>query len=204
MSQHSSRDRNMRQRLAQEAARIMVESGNQDFLMAKRKAAAHLSATDTRQLPSNQEIELALREYLRLFRSTTQPQALQKLRETALTAMHFFRAYEPRLVGPVLHGTADTNTPVTLHVFADTAEDISFELLEQQIPFETLDKHLHLTTDEYADFPGFRFLANEVQVEVVVFPRSRRLPTPLSPIDGKPMQRANMATLQELLGNTAK
>jgi hypothetical protein len=204
MSQYSSRDRHMRLRLAQEAARIMVETGNQDFLMAKRKAAAHLSATDTRQLPSNQEIELALREYLRLFRSTTQPRALQKLRETALTAMQFFRAYDPRLVGPVLHGTADTNTPVTLHVFTDTSEDISFELLEHQIPFETLDKHLRLPADEYADFPGFRFVANEIQVEVVVFPLSRHLPAPLSPVDGKPMQRANMATLQELLGNSDK
>ncbi len=202
MSQHSSRDRQMRQRLAQEAARIMVESGNRDFLIAKRKAATHLSATDTRQLPSNQEIELALREYLRLFRSTTQPHALLLLRQAALTAMKFFQAYEPRLTGPVLTGTADTNTPVTLHVFSDTVEDISFELLEHHIPFETIDKNLHMTADEYAIFPGFRFLAEDIQVEIVVFPRSRHAPTPLSPIDGKPMQRANLAALQALIHKT--
>lgn len=201
MSQHTSRDRQMRQRLAQEAARIMVESGNRDFLMAKRKAAAHLSATDTRQLPSNQEIELALREYLRLFRSTTQPQALQILRQAAVTAMKFFQAYEPRLTGPVLAGTADANTPVTLHVFCDTAEDISFKLMEHHIPFETIDKNLRLTADEYETFPGFRFLADDIQMEIVVFPRSRHVPLPLSPVDGKPMQRANLTTLQALIQN---
>lgn len=189
----------MRLRLAQEAARIITESGNQDFLLAKRKAAAHMGATDTRQLPSNQEIEQALIEYQRIFRSTTQPQALRTLRETALTAMDFFRVYEPRLVGSVLTGTADAHSPVTLHVFTDTAEDIGFTLMEHHIPFETADKQLRLHHDEHEAFPVYRFFAQDTQVEVVVFPVSRRLPTPLSPVDGRPMQRANIAMVTELL-----
>lgn len=189
----------MRLRLAQEAARIMVESGNQDFLLAKRKAAAHLGAQDTRQLPSNQEIEQALIEYQRLFRSNTQPQALHELRKIALRAMQFFRDYEPRLVGPVLAGTADAHTPVTLHVFSDTPEDISFTLMENRIPFETLDKNLRLGNDEHETFPGFRFIAEETQVEVIIFPVSRRLPSPLSPVDARPMQRANMDTVAQLV-----
>jgi hypothetical protein len=189
----------MRQRLAQEAARIIVESGTHDFLLAKRKAAQHLGAHDTRQLPSNQEIEQALVEYQRLFRSQTQPQRLQQLRETALEAMHFFTAYEPRLVGPVLTGTADVNTPVSLHVFTDTAEDISFTLLEHHIPFDIADKTLRIGMDEHASFPGYRFIANEIVVEVIVFPVSKRLPTPLSPVDGRPMPRANQTTLEQLL-----
>lgn len=189
----------MRLRLAQEAARIITESGNQDYLLAKRKAAAHMGATDTRQLPSNQEIEQALIEYQRLFCSATQPQALRVLRETALTAMDFFRDYEPRLVGSVLTGTADTHSPVMLHVFTDTPEDIGFTLMEHHIPFETADKHLRLNPEEHESFPAYRFFAKDVQVEVVIFPVSRRLPTPLSPVDGRPMQRANMTMVADLL-----
>lgn len=195
----SSRERQMRQRLAQEAARIIIESGSHDFLLAKRKAAHHLGAHDTRQLPSNQEIEQALMEYQRLFRSRAQPQLLRQLRETALQAMNFFTAYEPRLVGPVLSGTADVNSPVTLHVFTDTAEDISFVLMEHHIPFDIADKTLRIGIDEHHSFPGYRFVANGIGVEVIVFPVSKRQPIPLSAVDGKPIQRANMAAIEILL-----
>lgn len=191
----------MRQRLAQEAARIMVESGSHDFLLAKRKAAAHLGAQDTRQLPSNQEIEQALIEYQRLFRSTTQPQALRELRQAALRAMEFFNGYEPRLVGPVLSGTADIHTPITLHLSSDTPEDIGFALMEQHIPYEPLDKHLRLSLEAHESFPGYRFIADGAPIEVIIFPISRRVPIPLSPIDGKPMQRANLAAVQALVND---
>ena len=195
----SSRDRQMRLRLAQEAARIIVESGSHDFLLAKRKAAHHLGAHDTRQLPSNQEIEQALIEYQRLFRSQTQPQLLRQLREIALQAMHFFVEYEPRLVGPVLSGTADVNSTVTIHVFTDTAENISFILMEHRIPFDVTDKTLRIGIDEHHVFPVYRFIANGTNIEVIVFPVSKRQPIPFSSVDGKPIQRANMAAVEILL-----
>ena len=52
-------DRQMRQRLAQEAAQILLQRGNRDFHAAKQKAAEHLSVPDTRNLPNNAEIEQA-------------------------------------------------------------------------------------------------------------------------------------------------
>ena len=90
MSPSNKTETQMRQRLAQEAARVLIESGSRDFAMAKRKAAEHLSAHDTRNLPTNLEIEHALAEYQRLFRSNDQPQTLQRLREVAYEAMRFF------------------------------------------------------------------------------------------------------------------
>ncbi len=58
-----SRDQQMRVRIAQEAARLMSEEGVQDYYAAKRKAAQHLGAPDTRNMPRNQEVEEALHEY---------------------------------------------------------------------------------------------------------------------------------------------
>lgn len=188
----------MRIRLAQEAARILVESGGQDFLSAKRKAALHLGAVDTRNMPSNTEIEQALIEYQRLFRGATQPQVLQALRSEAARAMAFFEAYNPKLVGPVLHGTADEHTPISLHIVAPTVEEVGLYLLRFQIPYQMQDKRLHLSGDSHEIYPSYRFIAGQFQMEVVVF-RSGKPVTPLSPVDGRPMRRASLAELMSLL-----
>ena len=194
----------MRQRLAQEAARVLIESGSRDFAMAKRKAAEHLRAHDTRNLPTNLEIEQALAEYQRLFRADNQPQTLQKLREVACEAMRFFSDFQPRLVGPVLSGTADINTAITLHVFSDTYEEISTLLLNNNIPFENLDKRLRLGRDHYEQYPCIVFFAEQQKIEVIVFPINKRGLKPLSPIDGKPMQRADLTDLELLLHDNSQ
>jgi len=195
----SKKAQQMRLRLAQEAARILLESGSHDFALAKRKAAEHLGAQDTRMLPSNLEVEEALIEYQRLFRSDSQPQHLRKLREVALEAMQFFAEYSPRLVGPVLAGTADTNSSINLHLFADTPETISLFMLNNEIPFESHDKKFNLGNEVSDLFPCFRFLADEQKIELCVFPVSKRAPVPLSPVDGRPMQRATRVEVEQLL-----
>jgi len=129
----NTNDIRMRQRLAVEAARIMAEEHLSDFYKAKQKAAARLGATNTRNLPRNDEIERALVEYQRLFRADSQPARLRRLRETALRAMELLARFNPRLVGPVLRGTADEHSEVTLHVFADTSEEIGLFLTSSVI-----------------------------------------------------------------------
>ena len=193
----------MRQRLAQEAARILIESGSRDFAMAKRKAAEHLAASDTRCLPTNLEIEQALAQYQRLFRADNQPQTLKTLREVAYQAMHFFRDFKPRLVGPVLSGTADVNTAITLHVFSNTYEDVSLLLINNRIPFESMEKRLRLGHEQYELFPCIVFYAEQQKVEVIVFPENKQGLRPLSPIDNKPMQRADITDVELLLNDAA-
>jgi len=188
----------MRIRLAQEAARILVESGGQDYLTAKRKAALHLGAVDTRNMPSNTEIEQALMEYQRLFRGSSQPQRLNALRTEAVRAMGFFEAFRPKLVGPVLQGTADEHTPITLHIFAATVEEVGLYLMRFQIPYTMHDKRLRLSSDSQETFLSYRFLAGQFQMEVIVFLTSKPV-TPLSPVDGKPMRRASIVEVQALL-----
>lgn len=48
-----SRSDNLRNAIAQEAARLMAEHGIQDFLVAKRKAAERLQVFDRALLPKN-------------------------------------------------------------------------------------------------------------------------------------------------------
>jgi len=57
-----------RQRLiiAQQAAKILAQSGNRDYLAAKNKAVERLGIIDSKQLPTNSEIEQALIERLNI------------------------------------------------------------------------------------------------------------------------------------------
>lgn len=194
-----SRDQQMRVRIAQEAARLMSEEGVQDFYAAKRKAAQHLGAPDTRNMPRNQEIEAALHEYQRLFMRDQQAEQLHALRKTAMQAMHFLAGFRPRLVGSVLSGTAGLHADVNLHLFADTAEEVSMFLMDNNIPFEPSVKRLRVAREQWEEYPAYQFMAGDHPVELVVFPAAKWREAPRSPVDGKPMQRARIEELEELI-----
>lgn len=185
--------------LTQECARLIAEEGIRDFLLAKRKAAARLNVSNKALLPSNIEIEQALLEYQRLFKSQEQPRQLQALRQAALQAMHFFERFNPRLVGSVLSGTAGPYADVALHLFADTPEEVVLFMLEHAIPFEDSERRLRLANGEYAYFPTFAFKAGDINVDLTVFDHKAQREAPRSPVDGRPMRRAGPAEVKALL-----
>ncbi len=200
-NRQAARSLQLRQRIAQEAARLLVESGGRNYLQAKRKAAQQLGVSDARYLPNNREVEQALADYQRLFHADSQPVHLRELRRTALEAMRFLHSFSPKLVGPVLEGTADRYCEVNLHVFADLAEEVGGFLLEHGIPFELTDRRLRVTADEHGCLPEYRFLAGDVPVALTAFSGPAGRHAPLSPVDGRPMRRASLAEVEALLAN---
>lgn len=192
----------MRVRIAQEAARLMSEEGVQDFYAAKRKAAQHLGAPDTRNMPRNQEVEVALQEYQRLFLGEQQTGHLRVLREAAVQAMRFLTDFNPRLVGSVLSGTAGRHADINLHLFADTPEQVSLYLMDNSIPFESSMKRLRVGRESWEEYPAYQFMAGEIAVELVVFATERWREAPRSPVDGKPMQRARIEEVELLIMET--
>jgi len=185
--------------IAQEAARLMSEHGIRDFHRAKLKAAERLGILDTQALPRNHEIEQALREHQRLFQADSQPQLLQQRREAAMQAMRFLQAFEPRLVGAVLDGTADAHSAICLHVFSDDPEAVGLFLHEHNVPYETQTRRLRASRDTQADYPVLLFAADELPFDLTVLPRDALRQAPLDRIDEKPMRRAPLAALEELL-----
>ena len=193
----------LRRRVALEAARLISEHGIRDFQLAKRKAARHVGVEEDGYLPRNSEIEEALREHQRLFRAEEQTRALRMRREVAHEVMRFLERFEPRLVGPVLNGTADTHSPVNLHVFDDSPEHVATYLLDHGIAFETRAHTFRLDRQRNAEFPVFLFGTGGVAVDVTVFPRDALRQAPLDRTDERPQQRASLATLEMMLaGNT--
>jgi hypothetical protein len=188
-----------RRRIAVEAARLISEDGIRDYHVAKRKAAARLGIQVDTALPKNAEIEEALREHQRLFDAEDQPRRLRGLRESAREALRFFERFEPRLVGAVLDGSADRHSSVCLHVFSENAETVAGFLDERRIPYEQQSRPLRLTRDVQREFPAFVFSAGEVPVDVIVLPEELLRQAPLDRGGEKPMRRASLAMLEELL-----
>jgi len=185
--------------LAQEAARIIVEQGIADYRVAKMKAAERLGMSSHGALPGNSEIESAVAEHLQLFGRELHIDLLRVLRESALAAMEMLAPFTPRLVGPVLQGTASASSPVNLHVFADSAELIAFQLQDRSVPYRAFERRLKSRRDKAETFAAFRFAQGESSIEATVFPVDGVRQAPISPIDGKPMQRADTAAIHRLL-----
>ena len=198
--QHAeTKTRERRHRIAHEAARVIAESGIRDFHQAKLKAVHRLGIQDDASLPSNREIEDALREYQRLFQGNAQVDALRLRREAALRALDFFAPFDARLVGAVLDGTADANAPVQLQLYTDDAEAVPRFLDDHRIPAETRSRRIRLDRERTLDCPVWLFCAEDLSFDITVLPHDALRQAPLSLIDERPMRRASIAQLRALL-----
>lgn len=192
----------LRRRVALEAARLISEHGIRDYQLAKRKAARHVGVSEDGYLPRNREIEDALREHQRLFRADEQVLALRARREAAREVMRFLERFEPRLVGPVLNGTADVHSPVNLHVFDDSPERVAVWLHDHGIAFETRAHTFRMDRQRNAEYPVLLFDASGVAVDITVFPLDALRQAPLDRTDERPQQRASLSQVETLLAET--
>ncbi len=121
------------------------------------------------------------------------------MREAALSAMELLGSFAPRLVGPVLNGTADASSSVNLHVFSDSPESVAATLSGLGLNYRPYERRLKSRHNHVEVFAGFRFEHDDMSVEATVFPVDGIRQAPLSPITGKPMQRADLNAVRALL-----
>ncbi len=190
-----------RQRLAEEAARIVLEEGVRDYGLAKRKAADHLGITGRRDLPANTEIESAVLERNRLFATPGQRREYIARLRTAALVMTRLEPLETRLVGPLLLGIVEPQAVINLHGFAETVEEVMIELGDRGIQCRSGERHYRgAGMDIRAPFLAFRG-PEGIDVELTVFPLDGLRKAPPSPIDGRPMRRLNLAGVQGLIND---
>ena len=197
----SQRTEDMRRALAQEAARIMAEHGIEDFLQAKRKAADRLGVQDVSVLPKNVEIEAALRAHQRLFGRESHDDNLMEQRRIALETMRLLAEFNPRLVGSVLTGTATDYSDINLHLFADASESVAIRLLDMGVPHAFYERRVKMDAERSVAYPALRFEANGRTVDATVFPIDGIRQSPYSPVDGRPMKRADAREVSALIGS---
>ena len=187
--------------LAQLAARILGDGEADDFAEAKRRAADYLGSPDSRDWPDNLTVLAAVIEQQRLFDAAETAERVRRKRAVALTAMKALKAFEPRLTGPVLYGTAFEHSPITLHVFCDEPEAVSRWLMERRIKFSFEEQELRIGGRKTERYP---LLATELEgepVDILVMPLARLIHAPLSPLDGAPSRRMSGDALERLLAS---
>ena len=65
-------------------------------------------------------------------------------------------------------------------------------MMDRRVEHELVQRRLRLQADrEAVVVPGVRFEIGDDAVEVLVFPKDGIRQAPVSPVDGKPMQRAD-------------
>jgi hypothetical protein len=125
--------------LAAAAAALVVDEG-MEYAAAKRKAARGLGVN--KQLPSNEEVEDAVREHIAIFCADTQAAELQALREVALLWMQRLAEFRPHLSGAVWRGTATRLSAVHLDLYCDDPKAAEIALINAGVDYDVgaLDK----------------------------------------------------------------
>lgn len=187
-----------RNRIAHLAARVMAEDGVEDYATAKRKAARQAGVPDARQLPTNEEVDEALRVYRTLYVGDTHFERLRELREHAVEAMRDLDRFNPYLTGSVLSGNAGKYADINLHLYTDSAKAVEIYLLDNDVGYKAGQARLYCGT-ELCTLPTFTIDDDGVEIVIVVLALDDlRRPVRTTP-DGKPIERVRRPAVEALL-----
>ena len=190
----------MRTRIAAAAARMMAEDGIEEYALAKRKAARQLGAEDTQALPRNEEVEIELRAYQSLYQGEEQRERIRYLRNRE--AMRLLAQFRPYLSGPVLKGTAGRYGEIDLQLFTDDCKEVELFLLNRGVAYEVSEQR-HFAGDRERPVSVLKLDWEGVPLKLAVYcTNDERGTLKTSPV-GKPMERAGIQAVAELLAHDA-
>ena len=190
-----------RSRIAHAAARLMAEDGIEDYATAKRKAARQAGLADARQLPTNDEIDAALRTHQLLYGGEAHRERLRALRELALNVMRELEPFTPYLTGSVLSGNASKYADINLQLYPESAKLLELWLLNRDIEYRAGQCRLYLGETQHT-VPLFTLEEDGTAIEIVVLSRDDlRAPVRTTP-DGRPIERASLGAVETLLAAT--
>lgn len=155
-----------RQLLAEACARLIANDGMTDYAAVKRKAVRQLGCDDTRNLPTNEEVDEALRAYRKIYHSERHPQVLHALRIRARELMRQLAHFDPWLIGAVMDGSAGEYSDIELLVLSDDPKEVEFFLLNAGIDYRHVDCPL-------GDGVCMRWQDEAVAVLLTVLPQKR-------------------------------
>lgn len=189
-----------RERLAQEAARLLLEYGESNLNAALHKAAQRLDIKERRLWPNRSELETAIRRERSLFARPEQVVAVNRLRKAALGLMRLLANYQPHLSGALLQDYGGQNSPIELHLFCEGSEAILLHLLELGIPYTTRARNFRYPDGSSQEIPLFELRQDEMLAELLCFPlKERQGAAPLAPLSQTKVTRLSISGLEQLL-----
>ena len=174
------------------AARLIAEEGISDYSQAKRKALRQLGLPESTPLPSNAEVEAALREWQAVFQDEEQIERVAHLRRKAAELMEILQEFRPYLTGSVLDGTAGRYAEIDLQLFADSAKEIEIFQLNRGVPYS------HATPRNDRAEAVLVVESEDAVANLVVYPTLDERISPKGR-DGRPRERARLTAVKALL-----
>jgi hypothetical protein len=200
MARESGRN-DRRSQIAHLAARLMAQDGIEDYALAKRKAARQAGAPETRELPTNEEIDLALKTYQEIYHREEHRDRLRELRGIAVRAMRELAQFNPYLTGSVLNGNAGKYADINLQLFTDNVKAVELYLIDRGIPYRTTQNRLY-AGGEFLTTPVYTINDDGAEIEITVL-TTRELRGPLkTSLEGKNIERAKLPAVEMLLAGT--
>jgi len=196
---HNARMDSVKEEIASTAARLVVEEGL-EYGPAKRRASKQLGLPARSALPDNEQVELAVEEYIAIFCADTQPAELRALRELALEWLKRLERFRPHLGGAVWRGTATRHSDIFIQLFCDDSKSAEIALIDMGVRFEvsSVTGFQGETVDALSVHVSLPALAVHVGVHLMVYDYDD-LRGALKP-DGRGRKpRGDAAALQSLL-----
>jgi hypothetical protein len=189
----------LRQAIALEAARLMYERLESEYYTAKRKAAKRLCRRGVKpeDLPSNAEIRDQIQVFARIHEGERRTEHLREMRLQALKLMRLLRPFRPRLIGSVMTGHVRKGSDIDLHVFCDNVGLVT-DLLEQAgFQFDVERKQIV----KFAEARVFTHVHvyDRFNFELTVYAEDKAHYVFKSSVTGKPIERASIRELEELM-----
>jgi hypothetical protein len=103
----------------------------------------------------------------------------------------------------VLAGTATAHNDVQLHLFTDQPESVALNLLDRGVGHDVGEHRLRIDAERFQVFPSVQFEIDEHTIDATVFPVDGIRQAPISPVDGRPMRRADTEELETLLAEAS-
>ena len=116
------------------AARLVVEEGL-EYGPAKRRAVKLCGLSARTRLPTNDELEDAIFEYIAVFCADTQPLELAALRQLALRWMERMALFRPYLSAAVWRGTATRHSDIRIELFCDDSKSAEIALIDFKVAY---------------------------------------------------------------------
>jgi predicted nucleotidyltransferase len=183
-------------RLALEAARLMVERIETEYLHAKERAILLLGLPYNTPYPTNRQIK----EYIgKLTRKQLGPEVMaarvREMREIAEEIMTVLMDFDPHLIGSTLSGQIRDSSDIDLHVYCHHHSEVE----ERLRSFGYEDVEAEYVENQKGTFVHLRWLENGHPVEITIHNWAQRSEVMMSSVTGKPMKRADLDDLRKLL-----
>jgi predicted nucleotidyltransferase len=183
-------------RLALEAARLMVERSETEYLHAKERAILLLGLPYNTPYPTNRQIKECI---AKLTRHQLGPEVMAErvraMRRMAEEIMTVLADFDPHLIGSTLSGQIRDSSDIDLHVYCHHHQEVEERL--RSFRYERVEAEY--VENQKGTFVHLRWLERGYPIEITIHKWAQRQEVPISSVTGKPMKRADLDEVRRLL-----